>query len=312
MELFDPTPTREVAVRLYADEVKPTTGPAGDCPWLYIGMLAIPEELHGHALGALEEARRKVGYERELHFTHLTQYPKIQLAKAWVQLVLGDARKCFHFHLLGIDLSKLRKEAFGDSRRERERRIYNRFFRSTTAYVLKGFFLSDPRVHGVRVTGVFHDRSEMEHDDLFDWHLMWRLGQDEPGIVFESERIHFIDSDHTKEQVFPSESHFIQLVDILLGATRECLDYTSEKPGPIEVATAFAPLLERLTDPKRAFNPNSRYRYYHRCSVSFFPSKELALSELNTLERARSRIYIERPLRMIHGRSGQQSLPLGE
>lgn len=306
MEWFDPSPSKEVAVRLYADEVKP----AGGHPWLYIGMLAVPEELHAYALDALERARSDAGYDGELHFTHLSQRPKIELAKAWVQLVLYDTRKCFHFHIFGIDLSKLRKEAFGYSGREQDRRIYNRFFRSTTAYVLKGFFLSDPRVRSVRVTGIFHDRSEMEQDDLFDWHLVWRLEQDEPEIVFESDRVHFIDSDHRKEQAFPSESHFIQLIDILLGATRECLDYTSKKRGHVEVARVVLPLLERLTDPKRVSNPNSRYRYHHRCSVSFFPSIRLPLDELRTIKRARSRIYIERSLRIIQDHPGQQSLPL--
>lgn len=298
----------EVAVRLYADEVKPFPSPADGHRWMYIGVLAVPEHLHDYALSVLASARQEVGYDGEVHFAELTQHHKIRLAQRWLQSVLSDDRKCFHFHILGINVSKLRREAFGESRREQERRIYNRFFRSTVAYVLKGFFLGEPSVGQVRVVAVFHDRSEMEHDELFDWHTMWRLAREETGLVFDQRRIHFIDSDHHKEQEFPSESHFIQLIDILLGATRQCLDYTSDKPGLIQVAETFQPLLERLTDPRRASNPNSRYRYYRRCSVSFFPSTALRVDQLNTIERVRSGIYINRPLHMARVRSGQQSL----
>ncbi len=291
-------PAEEVAVRLYADEVKPFSSPANGQRWMYIGVLAIPERLHGDALRELTDARQEVGYDGEPHFSELTQHRKVHLARRWVELVLSDDRKCFHFHILGLNLSKLRMEAFGQSGWQQERRIYSRFFRSTVASVLKGFFLSDPSVGQVRVVAIFHDRSEMEHDDLFEWHTMWRLQQDEPGILFDQGRIHFIDTDHHKEENFASESHFIQLIDILLGATRQCLDYTSDKPGLVQVAETFRPLLERLTDPRRASNPRSRYRYWRRCCVSFFPSTELRPGELEGIERARSRMYKERPLYM--------------
>lgn len=300
---------QEVAVRLYADEVKPSQpSPADGQRWLYIGVLAIPEDLHDFALSLLVDGRREVGYDGEVHFAGLTQHHKIRLAQRWLQLVLNDNRKCFHFHILGLNLSKLQREAFGETRREQDRRIYNRFFRSAVALVLKGFFLGEASVNTVRVAAVYHDRTEMEHDDLFDWHTIWRLERDEPSIVFDVRQIHFIDSDHRREARFPSESHFIQLIDVVLGATRQCLDYTSDKPGLVQTAEVLVPLLERLTDPRRASNPNSRYRYFRRCSVGFFPSTALSPDQLTTPERLRSRMYVERPLHMVRVRSGQQSL----
>ena len=91
----------EVAVRLYAYEVRPFTRPADGHRWMYIGLLAIPDHLHRHALSVLTGARQEVGYDGELHFAELTQHHKTRLAQRWVQSVLTDDRKCFHFHILG-------------------------------------------------------------------------------------------------------------------------------------------------------------------------------------------------------------------
>jgi len=299
----------EARVRLYADEVQPYVNPMGE-RWLYLGTLAIPEEKHGHALAALQAARQAAGYDREVHFSGLTNHSyakqynkKTLLARKWMELVLCDAEKVFHFYVLGVNLSNLTPQAFG-RRGRHQPSIYNRFFRAAMLYVVKAYFGTP-----VLVTAVFHDKGAMQHDKLFDWHSIWRIEDHEPGITFAQDRIDFIDSDHRREPLFPSESHFIQLIDVILGATTQCLDCTSGKDGCSEVAEVLLPLIERLTDPKRASNPKSKYGYVGRCSVAFFPSHALKPAQLeDPFKRAQSHFYIHRRLLLGEKISGQ--LPL--
>lgn len=273
---------------------------------MYLGLLAIPENQRLEALKILEEDRKAVPYFRELKSTKLTQRPKIELAKRWLRRVMEDDQKCFHFYILGLNMDNLERRAFGDTNREQFRRIYNRFFRSAVAYTLKYFFGDSDQIE---VLAIFHDRTEMEHDDLFDWHTIWKLEMKEEKIVFKSDKIKFIDSDHDKEEDYPDDSHFIQLIDLILGSVRQCLDCTSTKDGIIEVAKEFLPLVERLTDKHRYNNPNSRYRYYRRCSIAFFPSKKLTVKDLgDQWKRIQSSFFVQRPSLLAEKLSGQQKL----
>jgi len=298
-------------VRLYADEIKPYQNPAGE-RWMYIGVLAIPEARYNNVLAWLAEDRMSAGYDDELHFTKLHNYSyahgyneKTLLAKFWVERVLWDSQKVFHFYLLGLNLCNLQHRAFGTGKK-RKRNIYNRFFRASVDYVLKYFFGGK----GVVVTHIFHDAGDLEHDELFNWHTIWRLDYAEPGITFLTNDIQFIGSDHRKEPRFPNDSHLIQLCDVLMGGLTQCLDGRTKKAGCCEIAEILLPLAERLTDPKRVRNPNSRYRYVRRISMSFFPSKQLTLKELEDKNlRGQSGFYIERRLLFKEQRSGQLPLP---
>ncbi len=301
-------------VRLYIDEIKPYRNRAGQ-QWMYIGVLAIPATRYADALAALNADRARTGYAHELHFTNLRNYSyahvhneKTLLAKHWADRVMGDDRKIFHFHLLGINLDNLQNAAFGNIGRDQRRSIYNRFFRTAIAGTIKYFFGSS----GVQVTDVFHDReNQLEQDILFDWHAIWRIDQAEPDIGFVPDRVEFIDSDHETEQQHPDDSHFIQLCDLLMGGFTQCLDARNKKDGCNEIAEQLLPLAERLTDPRRKKNPNSRYHHYRRTSMSFFPSRRLTYEELQDASlRTTSGFYCNRRLLIQECASGQLSLGL--
>lgn len=241
------------SVFLYADEVKPFKNPKGQ-RWMYIAIVAIPEEKWSGALEMLSQDRQPKahegheGYDGELHFSKITSRREIQLAKLWLNRVMWDQHKCFHFHILGLLLDHLHRPAFGKKGYDQDRRIYNRFFRSSLAYVLHGFF---GKYKTVTVRAVFHDKTEMGRDSYFDWHTIWRIQTDYPEIDFSGSRIQFIDSDDRKEKRYPEHSHFVQLTDVILGATKQCLDCTSSRKELIEVAKDFLPLVQRITDSSR-------------------------------------------------------------
>ena len=298
------------AVRLYADEIKPYRNGL-DERWMYIGLLAVPEADFDRIQSWLRQDRNAADYFNEVHFTKLRNASdagayneKTLLAKRWVERVLWDQQKVFHFHLLGLNLTNLQYFAFGTGW-EQKRNIYNRFFRTSLTYALKRFFGGGE----VTVTGLFHDASEFEDDDLFDWHAIWRVDRAEPSITFVPDSISFIDSDHAKEKDFPEDSHLIQLCDVLLGGLTQCLDARNRKDGCCEIAKVLLPLADQLVDPRCARSPNSSYRHARRMSVSFFPSKRLKLRELeDDWRRAQSGFYIRRRLLFEEQLGGQ--LPL--
>ncbi|MCB0200807.1 MAG: hypothetical protein KDI03_12125 [Anaerolineae bacterium] len=297
-------------VRLYADEIKPYTNGLGE-KWMYIGILAIPDDRWEKAISWLLEDRQESRYYDEVHFVKLRNYSyahvhnaKTLLAKRWVRRVVWDADKMFHFYLLGLNLSNLQARAFGDGS-DRERNIYNRFFRSSVFYVLKSFF--GPT--NVQVTGIFHDVSDLRNDSLFDWHTIWRLGTHETGLDFRTDKIYFINSDHHQETEYPEHSHFIQLCDTLTGGFTHCLDARNKKDGCREVASDLLPLAERLNDTKQANNHNSRYQYVRRMAISYFPSKRLTLAQIEEdFQRVQSGFYKGRRLLLADQLTGQSCL----
>lgn len=297
--------SKTIEVLLYADEIKKIKNAYGK-QWMYLGILAIPLQKMNYAICCLEDDRKKAQYFNEIKSTKLTQRNKIDLAKLWIERIMWDNRKCFHFYILGINLNNILDDAFGDYRNEQYRRKYNRFFRSSVSYALKYFF---GNYDTINVITIFHDRTDLEEDEYFDWHTMWRIGKEEDKINFKTTEIVFIDSDHRKEMKHPTDSHFIQLIDTILGITRQCLDYTSKKEGINEVAEKFYPLIDRLTDNRFCRNRNSKYCYHNRCSISFFPSKELKIDELNDLFiRSTSTFYVDRKLIFLEKHYGQMTL----
>ncbi len=298
-------------VRLYADEILPQRNVRNE-RWMYIGVLAIPESKYLAALKALNADRIAANYPREVHFTNLKNRSdarhhgqKTLLTKKWVQRFLTNDDRCFYFFLQGINLSNLHQQSFGRSGQQKDN-IYNRFFRASIHYMLKAFF---GNFRQVVVTEFFHDNSKLSNHKYFDWHTIWRIENREPQITFQHRKIQFIDSDHNKEMQHPDDSHLMQLCDVLLGGFRLCLDNQTGKEGCVEIANDLLRLAERLTDPAKVRNVNSRYQYVHRVKLSFFPSRALNQEQLtNSFEHASSTYYIQRPQLLIERISGQLSL----
>ena len=301
----------QVQVKVYADEVKPSYKNKFGERWMYIGILAIPENKYRAALDHLVEDRGEARYDGAVHFVELSNHStarvynrKTLLAKKWIERILWDSNKIFHFYVLGLNLLNLRHEAFGTGK-EQDRNIYNRFFRTALAYALKGYFSNYDQII---VSDIFHHAGHMDTDDLFDWHSIWRLETSEEKLSFDTSRIVFVESDHRKELRYPDASNFIQLTDVILGSVRCCLDATTTRAGCVEIATSMLPLAERLTNEKSRSNPHSRYRYFRRCSVSFFPRKKLSAKQLaDPWEVVQSSFYNNRSLLLKEQISGQQS-----
>lgn len=293
------TKPKPVSLSIYADEIKRHKN-REDEQWFYIGILLIPEEKKKLALEKLNTARHKSTYSSELHFSKLTNYSyakinneKTCLANQWVDVLIQDKTdKCFYFNILGINYSKINIKLFGADKRELFQNIYNRFFRTVIKSSLNYFFNGQEII----IENIYHDNeNHLAKHIYFDWHCINKLNEELENVSFNTDHIVFIDSDHNKEEQFKDESHFIQLIDLILGSIRLGLDDTCIKDGCCEVTEKMIPLLARILS--KPGNKNSSFGYYKKYGVSFFPSLTLHSDEiLDPQQRAFSKIYNNRRL----------------
>lgn len=249
-------------ISVYVDESKP----ALNCHWLYIGAIVIPTARVEQALSYLNESRELTGYYEELHFQALKTAQKRLLGQAWLDHVLFGRERTFYFYLLGIDTSKINKARFGIDSKTQEAQLYARTFRMAITYAVKASAAGRQAI----VDHIFHDRGDMENHDVFSWHSQWRMGQDHQ-LKFRRREVTFVDSDHMAETSFAQASHFIQLADLVTGAFRQCIEGTSVQKAKATLGLQARPLLDRLTDPRRRNNPNSRFDHLGRVHVGFWP-----------------------------------------
>ena len=148
------------------------------------------------------------------------------------------AAPTFCYSGLGIDTGKLQEAAFGTTGTQQRRNGCTRFFRTAVVYAVKS--LCDAPVV---VTQIVHDAGDLSQHDIFDWHSVWQMRTDHdlPLLVTH---ISFVNSDHAAEYGDAVNSPLIQLTDLILGASRLCLERTTKKKHQVAVAEHFLPLVE--------------------------------------------------------------------
>ncbi|MGE3413592.1 MAG: hypothetical protein AB7L91_15350 [Dehalococcoidia bacterium] len=287
-------PSSDGDVWVFADEAKPDKR----CPWLYMGVTLVRECEVPAVVDALQE--RCGDHDREMHFREITTATKRDVAEEWIELALFDQR--IRFAALAVRTDLLQSTAFGAAGPQLQRRIHTRFLRPTIASSAKSFFGA-----GVRLGSIVHDfADDLDGDLSFKERSPDRI-QRLHDIPVVRPSIFLVGSDHTVAGDQWRSARLLQLTDILLGATRQCMEDTSSKTHINRVAARWLPVVERLTDPRRRENRDSRYRHVGRVDVSFFPSCRLEMAELSDpLLRARSKIFRDREPAM--SRRGQLRL----
>jgi hypothetical protein len=272
--------------------------------WLYHGMLFVPSDQEDWLVSEL--IRLRAGYDGFLHFVDLRnpgartrEGLKTHVARQWARFVAHDTkhsrrvslRNNFCAVVQGINLKNLNRDCFGKSA---DRNIFNRFFRMTLLSGIRHFYSSENLA--VRIDRVFHATKHLPDNSPLRWHPMWKIQNEADGsIAFNEPQLTLITADHRREPTWPKQSQLVQLIDILLGGFSQCLDCTSTARGCTEVAHELQPIVQRLTE-----NPkNKNSRYYKKYSMSFFPSQQLNMQELASMERQKNRFYTARRLKIV-------------
>lgn len=145
--------------------------------------------------------------------------------------------------------------------------MYNRFFRSNIKYGIKTFYDNN-----VIIDNIYHDYSSQgDTHEYFSWHPIYSLSKE--GINFNCSKIKFINSNHNDSN--KPLSHFIQLIDCILGATYTCLHNPTKIEKKKVVAKNYYNVLSTIMGkmPGKAYKNSTYYRCNH---ISFFPKNKLS------------------------------------
>lgn len=311
---------------LYCDEVK-------DCKlkilstneiqnWTYIGILIVPDYISSKLFTDINNLRclsdtnenwgncsRRCKYHEknntEIHYSQISNTIRYKIASRWVDYWLND-RELIYYYILGINTNKLDKQKFGPKeQQDRGTTIYNRFFRTALQGSLNWYFGKDKNII---IKNIYHDKGNSEKHQFFPWHAIYKTEKECNNIKFKNDSIQFIDSDHRKPEGHPYHSHFIQFIDIILGCYVNCLHKNSKAKNKLELAKKSFKLIKRIVE--NPFNKNSRYNYYKRQSIQFFPRYDLSELDEDSLEyqlKQKDNFYYNRPLLIENVATGQLS-----
>lgn len=312
-----------VVLTLYCDEVikQPMHDDILGGPpeyWDYIGILVVPASTQEALVSRLLNARclnpdnkewdgcksRCQWHDdnnTEVHYSELDDTRRYKIACSWVDLLLENATRgwgLMYFYILGLNRSKLDLERFGPAnQRSRDVTIYNRFFRTAVQKSTKSFF---HRFRHIIVDHIYHDVAPGQHHQFLPWHAIWKLGSEDDKLTFLCREISFINSDHRDTEGDPVHSHLIQFIDLLLGCTCNILHYRAKSANKLGIALRAKPLLgDRLL--KRPNNKNSRYHYFGRQQIEFFPRESLSRDDADSIiyeMRRLDNFYSARELRI--------------
>jgi len=293
----------KIELNIYCDEIYEVEDPSDGSKWMYIGALFVPlqykEELltilnncrciqhnnwHHSESECSQQCRFHTKNNTEIHYNELGTDAKFRVAEKWINFIQKKAcinhRKILYFNILGLNLTKMDLRQFGTGS-DVDYNLYNRFYRT----VLKGglnYFFKD---FEVVINTIYHDAGNQQSHDLFPWHAISKVCDEIERVNIINDEIQFIDSDHRKSN--SEESHLIQLMDIILGATYVCL-HGNTNSNKKAIGFKFKPVMEVLVDRKR--NPDgpgwigSYYREFNHFKrayqVSFFPKREIPRGDI--------------------------------
>lgn len=275
-----------------------------DKPWAYVAIVSVPADRCKEALDRLLQDRAKHDHPKspcgEIGWSDLAKMgARSNIARDWLHRVTNE-HDLWRFSILGIDTSQLVMTAFGEGLGHQRFNVYKRFYRSCLAYHVASL---SRRHDSVEVVRCYHDtEGRLEQDDWFKWHAQARITNEKANVNFGCREVTFVHSDHRREQKNPLASHFIQLCDVLAGASRYLLEGHSPTEARDFACQPFVPLLQRINCPKDSRNVNSSYKHVGRASISYFPSRPLDEHELDdpfarglsTFYKGRKLMFLER------------------
>lgn len=188
-----------------------------------------------------------------------------------------------------------------------------RFFRSCLLRLIAMFKEYDTII----IDNIFHDKTtEMETHPYFNRNTikqirMQQLFEENKKIFFQTNEIEFLESDHRKGDNVNSQ--FIQLVDIILGTSLNVIHNTATNSAKKELSYKIKPLIERILSKDNIYaKMNSRYNYFNKQSISFFPKISKENLEENVKEYYSNEINFDNLLKNSNYFSNTKELLLKE
>jgi hypothetical protein len=297
--------SKNIEPDVYSDEIFNAVDPFDNTNWMYLGALFVPSDYKTEVLKNLNDLRCIKNHNwnifesdcpegckfhkennTEIHFKEIHRsIARHMIAKNWIVFFNKEAcqkhRKLLYCNILGINLSNISYSEFGRGGKT-ELNIYNRFYRTLLIGGLNYFFKD---YSSIVVNSIFHDRGSQEYHEFFPWHPIQMTELGIYKLSIHCEEIRFIDSDHRISET--DESQFIQLIDLILGATFSTIHNSSSNPRKKEVCELFKPVLLKLLDRNKISNGQMigdyyNSNYYRTYQISFFPKNKMTPEEIIT------------------------------
>ncbi len=210
----------------------------------------------------------------EIHFTDIrdarVNRSMVEISKTWLKTFCNSNK--LYSNVLYINLDHLDISFFGDS--SISANIYNKFLRTLINYGVKCFFSTYDKVI---IKNIYYDeKTDLERHYFFNTSNLDKLCYESTkNITFENNII-FLRSEHKEEERHPEESHFIQMIDLLIGSIRHNIFRLAESKKKDEVSRCIRPLLNKIKENR--FNKSN-------LKISFFPKNKIEkVSDLNNEE----------------------------
>jgi hypothetical protein len=221
----------------------------------------------------------------EIHFKEIDRSSaRYMIAKNWISFFEKEAcqkhRKMLYCNILGINLSNISYCEFGSGKTELN--IYNRFYRTLLMSGLNYFFKD---YSSIVINSISHDRGSQEYHEFFPWHPIQQAESKIDRLSIRCDEIKFIDSDHRNSK--SDDSQFIQLIDLILGATFSTIHKSSSNPRKRAICDLFKPTLHKLLDREKGTTGKMvgdyyKSNYYRIYQISFFPKNRMTSEEVIT------------------------------
>jgi hypothetical protein len=250
--------------------------------WLYHGFILCKTERLAWLRNELASVRKKSDCPsfKRIHFSKLSSgssgSTRTKTAAGWATLFVTKLFENIWFYLFGVNLNNVDYQFFGsaDNGQKRDFRIYNRFFEMGLFSACRYFF--DILTERIEITQIFSEERGLDANDPFLNYATYKINSKESNILVKSKCIQQVASELSREKLFPECVDIINLVDIIVGAMSEVLDFTTNKRGCKEVAEKLYGVCRRLSEDP--YNKNSRY--YKRYAMSFFPRTRQRKSQI--------------------------------
>jgi len=220
-------------------------------------------KLHYHQSNNTEIHYRKLGKS--------VSHPKKLIPRNWMNFLIDNNLKnrgMIYYKILYINLPNLEENYFGDENTREN--IYNRFFR--TLIKSSRFFFGSNSIKEIQ--NIYHHVNEShEKHQYFPWYTGYRLDVDEDDFIIHNKEINFVKSDHrlyldsSKDLV--DAAQLLQFTDLIIATVSRNIFNLSNDPVKVSLAETIRPLVKRFI--KSPNNPNSRFNYFKKQSISFYP-----------------------------------------
>lgn len=268
-------PTSPTEIVAYTDDLPAHENGRGE-RWSYCGVLMIPVARLKETFNLLEETRAEhvdapESSERQpVSFTELrgVDDTRTAVARDWLRHVALDDERRFHLAVLGVNHDNLDRALLTTNGSSGDRDQYRQFFLTALANEIAACF---DDTESLRLKKAFRDASRTVERKVFPWRTVWPRLERFPAVDESPDEVLTVSSRPGQPDGHRVHSVFLQLLGVLLGATRQCLDDPNDRRGSIHAASGvWLDLVSRLTG-RGDQHPETPYRHLHRLSLSFFP-----------------------------------------